>query len=67
MLLALPANGITTATGGPSFAELAFAFRITPGSLVAGIVFALLMGVFGGLLPAVRAARLAITAALREA
>jgi putative ABC transport system permease protein len=65
--LALPANGITTATGGPSFAELAFAFQITPGSLVAGLVFALLMGIFGGLLPAVRAARLAITTALREA
>jgi putative ABC transport system permease protein len=65
--LALPANGITTATGGPSFAELAFAFQITPGSLVAGLGFALLMGIFGGLLPAVRAARLAITAALREA
>jgi putative ABC transport system permease protein len=66
-VLALPANGITTATGGPSFAELAFAFQITPGSLVAGLVFALLMGIIGGLLPAVRASRLAITSALREA
>jgi putative ABC transport system permease protein len=66
-LLALPADGITTATGNVTFSELAFAFRITPASLAAGVVFAGLMGVFGGLLPAFRAARLPITSALREA
>ena len=55
------------ATGNVTFAELAFAFRVTPGAIVAGLVFALVMGFVGGLLPAFRAARLPITAALREA
>src|SRR5712691_3719076 len=64
-LVALPANGISSAAGGANFAEVAFAFRITGTSLVIGMVLALLMGIAGGLLPAVRAARLPITAALR--
>jgi putative ABC transport system permease protein len=67
VLLALPANGITTATGNVTFSELAFAFRITPRAITAGMVFAALMGFFGGLLPAVRAARMPILQALREA
>ena len=67
-LLALPANGYTTATGQTaSFSEVAFAFRVTPELLVAGLVFAVGMGLVGGLLPALRAARLPITSALREA
>jgi putative ABC transport system permease protein len=66
-LLALPANGVTTATGGANFSEVAFAFRITPFALAIGMAFAVLMGLFGGLLPATRAARLAITNALRSA
>jgi putative ABC transport system permease protein len=66
-LLALPANGITTATGGANFSEVAFAFRITPFSLTAGMLFAVAMGFLGGFLPAFRAARLPITSALREA
>jgi ABC-type lipoprotein release transport system permease subunit len=66
-VLALPANGLTTATGGPNFAELAFAFRITSAAVGAGLAFALVMGVFGGLLPALRGARLSIVNALRAA
>jgi len=66
-LLALPANGISSAAGGANFAEVAFAFRITTISIVAGMVLALLMGIAGGLLPAFRAARVPITLALREA
>jgi putative ABC transport system permease protein len=66
-LIALPVNGITTATGNITFSELAFAFRITPQSLAAGLVFGLVMGFVGGLLPALRAARLPIQRALREA
>ncbi len=67
-LLALPMNGFTTATGQTnSFSELAFAFRITPNIVVIGIVFAVLMGLIGGLLPAFRASRMPITTALREA
>jgi putative ABC transport system permease protein len=66
-VLAFPANGVTTASGGANFSELAFAFRITAPSLVAGLVFAVVMGFAGGLLPAWRGALLPITSALREA
>lgn len=66
-LLALPANGLSGATGGANFSELAFAFRVTPTALVGGLVFAVVMGIAGGLLPALRASRLPITTALREA
>jgi putative ABC transport system permease protein len=67
-LLALPANGLTGATGNTAgFAELAWAFRVTPGTLAVGVAVAVAMGIVGGLLPAFRAARLPITSALREA
>lgn len=66
-LLAMPANGVTSATGGANFSELAFAFRITPVALLVGMTFAVIMGLIGGLLPASRAARMGITTALRAA
>jgi putative ABC transport system permease protein len=67
-LVALTMNGYTAGTGQTqSFSELAFAFKITPNVLIFGIVFAVLMGFIGGLLPALRAARMPITRALREA
>jgi putative ABC transport system permease protein len=63
----LPLNGLTTGTlNFQTFSHMAFAFRITPILLVAGIVFALLMGLVGGIPPAVRAARRPVSAALRE-
>ncbi len=66
-LLAFPMNGFTTATGNTaSFSEIAFAFRITPMTLVIGLGFAVVMGLLGGLLPSLRASRLPITSALRE-
>lgn len=66
-LLALPMNGFSTGTGQTqSFSEIAFAFRVTPAILERCLVFAVTMGFLGGLLPAVRAARLPITSALRE-
>ncbi len=66
-LLAVPVNGMSTGTGQTlSFSEVGFAFRITQQDLTIGLVFALVMGFVGGLLPALRAARLPITAALRE-
>jgi putative ABC transport system permease protein len=49
-----------------TFSNLAFAFKITPELLAKGILFALTMGLIGGLLPAVRAARLPVATALRE-
>jgi putative ABC transport system permease protein len=66
-LIALPANGITSAAGGANFAEVAFAFRISGLSLGIGMTLAVLMGIAGGMLPAFRAARLPITSALRDA
>ena len=66
-LVALPMNGFTAATGTNAFSEMAFAFRVTPPLLITGLVFALLMGIAGGLLPALRASRMPITRALREA
>lgn len=49
-----------------SFSQVTFAFAVTPQLLVQGIVWATLIGLVGGLLPAIRAARLPIAAALRE-
>jgi putative ABC transport system permease protein len=67
-LLAFPMNGFSTGTGQTqSFSEIAFSFRITPAIVMAGMTFAVVMGVVGGLLPAARGARLPITTALREA
>jgi len=67
-LLAFPMNGFSTGTGQTqSFSEIAFAFRITPAIVGVGLAFAVVMGILGGLLPALRGARLPITSALREA
>ena len=49
-----------------TFSQVAFAFRVTPGLFATGLLYALSMGLIGGLLPAIRAARLPITIALRE-
>jgi putative ABC transport system permease protein len=63
----LPLNGLTTGTiNWQTFSHLAFAFKVTPDLMLAGIVFALLMGLIGGVPPAVRAARLPVAVALRE-
>jgi putative ABC transport system permease protein len=49
-----------------TFSEVLFNFRMTPQLIASGLVFALAMGILGGLFPAARAARLKITTALRE-
>jgi len=60
-------NGMQTTTlNWQSFSQVTFAFAITPALLVTGITYALLLGLVGGMLPSVRAARLPITQALRE-
>jgi putative ABC transport system permease protein len=65
-LVVLPLNGLTTgAMNWQTFSHLAFAFRITPPLLVQGIIFALVMGLIGGLPPAIRAARRPVAPALR--
>jgi putative ABC transport system permease protein len=49
-----------------SFSQVAFSFAVTPQLLIKGIIWATLIGLIGGLLPALRAARLPIASALRE-
>jgi putative ABC transport system permease protein len=63
----LPLNGYTASTlNMATFSHLAFAFKITPILMAIGIVFALLMGLVGGVPPAIRAARRPVALALRE-
>jgi len=65
-LAVLPINGITTGTmNWQTFAHLSFAFRITADLLGLGLLFALAMGVVGGLPPAIRAARANVATTLR--
>jgi ABC-type lipoprotein release transport system permease subunit len=65
-LLALPINGVVTSTTNwASFSEIAFAFRVTPLLLAAGVLFAVVMGLVGGFFPARRASKLPVIQALR--
>jgi len=66
IIIILPINGYTASTiNWQTFSHLAFAFMVTPGILIQGMVFSLVMGFLGGLFPAVRASRLPIASALR--
>jgi putative ABC transport system permease protein len=62
----MQATSIST-TNFQTFAEIAFSFTLTPGIVIASLVFALAMGFVGGFLPAARAARMKIVDALRAA
>jgi putative ABC transport system permease protein len=60
-------DGFRTATmNWQSFSQVTFAFDVTPALLGRGIFYAVVIGLIGGLFPAIRAARLPISAALRE-
>jgi putative ABC transport system permease protein len=60
-------NGYQTSTMNfQTFSQVAFAFAVTPSLLMQGLAYALVMGLIGGLLPAIRASRLPISSALRE-
>jgi putative ABC transport system permease protein len=60
-------DGYQTATmNWQSFSQVAFAFAVTPELLAQGLFYAAFMGLLGGLLPAVRAARLPVVTALRQ-
>jgi putative ABC transport system permease protein len=60
-------DGYQTATmNWQSFSRVAFAFAVTPSLLLRGLLYAMLMGLLGGLFPAVRAARLPVVTALRQ-
>ncbi len=63
----IPLNGYSTSTiNWQTFSSLAFAFEITPLLLGMGMLFALAMGLIGGLPPSIRAARMPVVTALRE-
>lgn len=59
-------NGYAVSTLGGGFTQVAFEFAVTPGLVLIGVTLSLFIGFVGGLFPAVRAARLPVTAALRE-
>jgi putative ABC transport system permease protein len=59
-------NNLSVSTLGQNFTQVVFAFKVTPALVVRGLVIAVIIGMFGGFLPAIRAARMPITTALRE-
>ncbi len=66
IVLMLPFNGMTTGTSNQvTFSEVVFSLRMTPMVILAAVIFALVMGFFGGLAPAYHAARQNILTALR--
>ena len=60
-------NGHSVSTLGGAFAQVVFQLTVTPTLIVTGIVWACVIGVLGGLFPAMRAARLPVAEALRAA
>ena len=60
-------NGMQATTMNfATFSQITFAFTVTPALLIQALIYALLLGLIGGLLPSLRAARLPITTGLRE-
>ena len=59
-------NGFSVSTLGQNFTQVVFAFKVTPALVVRGLVIAVIIGMIGGFLPAIRAARMPVTTALRE-
>jgi putative ABC transport system permease protein len=58
-------NGFTVSTLSDNFTQIVFSFRLTPALIGRGLLIAIVIGMIGGFLPALRAARLPITTALR--
>ncbi len=60
-------NGFTVSTlNFISFSQVVFSFAVTPALLMQGLILALVIGFIGSILPAIRAARLPVSTALRE-
>jgi putative ABC transport system permease protein len=59
-------NFHTSTMNWQTFSQIAFAFKVTPSLLAQGVGWAVIIGLIGGLFPAIRAARLPLAAALRE-
>ena len=67
IVLMLPFNGMSTSTANNvTFSQVVFSMRITVGVVLSAVVFAIAMGLIGGVLPAWGAARREILAALRD-
>jgi ABC-type lipoprotein release transport system permease subunit len=66
LIVKIALSGVTGTTNFATFSEVVFAFRLSPRLLLTGLVFSLVMGFFGGLFPAGRAAFTKITQALRQ-
>lgn len=67
IVLMLPFNGMTTGTNNPvTFSEAVFSLRMTPNVVISAVVFAIVMGLFGGIAPAWHAARQEILVSLRD-
>jgi putative ABC transport system permease protein len=60
-------NNMAVSTLGANFTQVVFQFKVTPALVQRGLLIAIVIGMFGGLLPALRAARLPVTTALRAA
>lgn len=66
-LATLPLNGLSSGTANwATFSEITFSFRFGPTVLARGVIMALIMGVLGGLFPAIRAIRMRIVDSLRQ-
>ena len=59
-------NNMTVSTMGQTFTQVVFDFKVTPELVIRGLVISITIGMVGGLLPAIRAARLPVTTGLRE-
>jgi putative ABC transport system permease protein len=67
LLAFLTLNGMSSSTmNWASFSQMTFAFTVTPGLMLLGIVYGLILCFIAGILPGIRAARLPITSGLRE-
>jgi putative ABC transport system permease protein len=60
-------NNMAVSTLGANFSQVVFQFKVTPVLVQRGLFIAIAIGMLGGLLPALRAARLPVTTALRAA
>jgi putative ABC transport system permease protein len=59
-------NNLSVSTLGENFTQVVFSFKVTPELVVRGLVIAVCIGMVGGFLPALRAARVPVTTSLRE-
>jgi putative ABC transport system permease protein len=59
-------NNFSVSTLGQNFTQVVFNFKVTPQLVARGLIIAVIIGMIGGFMPALRAARLPVTASLRE-